>query len=108
MYCKTTNIKRNINQLSRLWLLVLSNVFDFSIWSLVFSTYFFLIPNRCFFPFKGDRRDPVVVILLQLDLQLPMESAHGEVYSILDYVIKFVSGLRGLMVLSESSGLLHQ
>ena len=24
-----------------------------------------------------------------------MESAHGEVYSILDYVIKFVSGLRG-------------
>jgi len=46
----------------------------------------------------------VVVIILYLDLELPMQSvpitylvssnlAHGELYSILHYVIKFVSDL---------------
>jgi hypothetical protein len=48
----------------------------------------------------------VVVIVMQLDLQLPMQSvpitinvvssspSHGEVHSIQHYVIKFVSDLR--------------
>jgi hypothetical protein len=55
-----------------------------------------------------------------MDLQLPMQSepittkvvnsdpAHGEVYSIQHYVIKFVSDLRWSVVFPGSSGFLHQ
>ena len=58
--------------------------------------------------FIGLVRAVVVMIVWQLDLQLPMQSVpittevvssnpvHGELYSILHYVIKFVSDLRHL------------
>ena len=63
-----------------------------------------------------------VVIVWYLDLQLPMQSvpittnvvsqkiARGEVYSIQDYVIKFVSDLRqdDDFLWVGSSGFLHQ
>jgi len=60
------------------------------------------------------------MIVLLLDLQLPMQSvpiltkvvslntAHGEVYSLQHYVIKFVSDLRQVVVFSGYSGFLHQ
>jgi hypothetical protein len=37
-----------------------------------------------------------------------LNPAHGEVYSIQDYVIKFVSDLRQIVVFSRYSGFLHQ
>ena len=61
----------------------------------------------------------IVMIVLLLDLQLPMQSvpiltkvvslntAHGEVYSLQHYVIKFVSDL-WQVVFSGYSGFLHQ
>jgi hypothetical protein len=62
----------------------------------------------------------MVVIVWWLDLQLPMQSvhittkvvslnpAHGEVYSIQHYVIKFVSALRQVGGFLGYSGFLHQ
>ena len=62
----------------------------------------------------------IVMIVLLLDLQLPMQSvhiltkvvssntAHGEVYSLQHYVIKFVSDLWQVVVFSGYSGFLHQ
>ena len=60
-----------------------------------------------------------VVVVWQLDLQLPMQSVpittnmslvpvHGKVYSIQDYVIKFVRDLRWSVVFCRYSGFLHQ
>jgi hypothetical protein len=60
------------------------------------------------------------VVAWQLDLQLPMQSvpittivvssnpAHGGMYSIQHYVIKFVSDLRQVGGFLRSSGFLHQ
>jgi hypothetical protein len=62
----------------------------------------------------------VVVIVWLLNLQLPMQSvsittnvsssnsAHGAVYSIQDYVIKFASDLLQADCFLEYSGFLHQ
>ena len=65
-------------------------------------------------------RSVVVVIVWQLDLQLPRQSVtitanvvssnptHCEVYSIQHYVIKYISHLQGSVVFFGNSGFLHQ
>ena len=65
-------------------------------------------------------RSVVVVIVWQLDLQLPRQSVtittnvvssnptHCEVYSIQHYVIKYISHLRESVVFFGYSGFLHQ
>ena len=62
----------------------------------------------------------IVMIVLLLDLQLPMQSvpiltkvvssntAYGDVYSLQHYVIKFVRDLWQVVVFSGYSGFLHQ
>jgi hypothetical protein len=72
------------------------------------------------FPFFIPLGAVVVVILWYLDLQLPVQlvpittkgvssdPAHGAVYSIQQYVIKFVSDLRQIRFFSRYSGFLHQ
>ena len=75
---------------------------------------------NCFLKIKHYSDAAVVMIIWYLDLQLPMQSvhittkvvslnpAHGEVYSIQHYVIKFISDLRQVCGFSGYSGFLYQ
>ena len=75
---------------------------------------------NCFLKIKHYSDAAVVMIIWYLDLQLSMQSvhittkvvglnpAHGEVYSIQHYVIKFIGDLRQVCGFSGYSGFLYQ